>query len=235
MSRKYFAAFLTIAIIALVPLGAMAQAKKAWTPPKTPWGDPDLQGQWPATANIPMQRPANFGTRNELTDQELAQRQLQAERQNESDTQEFTTGKENVTINPPGYWVEHGKPNRQASLVVDPPDGRIPAMTERGRKFAQDMREGRGPGQHFPDKVDTWLDFDIYSRCVTRGLVSSMLPTLYNFGNQIVQSPGFVVIRNEMIHEARVIPTNNGAHVGSKLRSYMGDSKGHWEGNTLVV
>jgi hypothetical protein len=108
-------------------------------------------------------------------------------------------------------------------------------MTEKGRKFAQDMREGRGPGQHFPDKVDTWLDFDIYSRCVTRGLVSSMLPTLYNFGNQIVQAPGYVVIRNEMIHEARVIPTNGGSHVGSKIRTYMGDSRGHWEGNTLVV
>jgi hypothetical protein len=232
------AILLTIAIVVLVPSGAVAQAaqaKKPWTPPKTPWGEPDLQGQWPATANIPMQRPASFGTRATLTDEELAQRERQAESQNESDTQEFATGKDNVTINPPGYWVEHGKPNRQASLVVDPPDGRIPPMTEQGRKFAQDMREGRGPGQHFPDKVDSWLDFDIYSRCVTRGLVSSMLPTLYNFGNQIVQAPGYVVIRNEMIHEARVIPTNGGSHIGSKIRTYMGDSRGHWEGNTLVV
>jgi hypothetical protein len=236
--KTRFTILLTIAMVVLVPYGAFAQAtqaKKTWTPPKTPWGEPDLQGQWPATANIPMQRPASFGTRNTLTDEELAQRERQAERQTESDTQEFTTGKDSVTINPPGYWVEHGKPNRQASLVVDPPDGRIPVMTERGRKFAQDMREGRGPGQHFPDKVDTWLDFDIYSRCVTRGLVSSMLPTLYNFGNQIVQAPGYVVIRNEMIHEARVIPTNGGSHVGSKIRTFMGDSRGHWEGNTLVV
>ena len=236
--KTIFAILLTIAIVVFVPSGAFAQAaqaKKPWTPPKTPWGEPDLQGQWPATANIPMQRPANFGTRATLTDEELAQRERQAERQNKSDTQEFATGKDSVTINPPGYWVEHGKPNRQASLVVDPPDGRIPPMTEKGRKFAQDMREGRGPGQHFPDKVDSWLDFDIYSRCVTRGLVSSMLPTLYNFGNQIVQAPGYVVIRNEMIHEARVIPTNGGSHVGSKIRTYMGDSRGHWEGNTLVV
>jgi hypothetical protein len=235
MSKRYFAALLISATIVIVPLSAFAQAKKAWTPPKTPWGDPDLQGQWPATANIPMQRPTNFGTRNELTDQELAQRQLQAERQNESDTQELSTGKETVTINPPGYWVEHGKPNRQASLVVDPPDGRIPAMTEQGRKFVQAMRGGLGPGQHFPDKVDSWLDFDIYSRCVTRGMLSSMLPTLYNFGNQIVQSPGYVVIRSEMIHEARIIPLNGAAHIGSGIKSYMGDSRGHFEGNTLVV
>src|SRR5215813_5634420 len=172
---------------------------------------------------------------SELRDQERAQRQLQAERQNESDTQEFSTGKENVTINPPGYWVEHGKPNRQASLVVDPPDGRIPQMTEQGRKFVQSMRGGLGPGQHFPDKVDSWEDFDIYSRCITRGLVSSMLPTLYNFGNQIMQGPGYVVIRNEMIHEARVIPTDGRPHAGSGVRTYMGDSRGRWEGNTLVV
>jgi hypothetical protein len=223
------------AALVFVPVAGMSQAKKPWTPPKTPWGDPDIQGQWPATANIPLQRPASFGTRDTLTDEELAQRERQAERQSESDTQEVSTGKENVTINPPAYWVEHGKPNRQASLVVDPPDGRVPAMTEQGRKFVDSMREGHGPGQHFPDKVDTWLDFDIYSRCVTRGLVSSMLPTLYNFGNQIVQAPGYVVIRNEMIHEARVIPLNGGPHVGSGIRTYMGDSRGRWEGNTLVV
>src|SRR5438105_5514710 len=105
-SRLYvLLALLTFAI----PL--VAQTNKTWTAPKTPWGDPDLQGQWPATANIPMQRPANMGTRAELNDQELAQRERQAERQSESDTQEFVTGKESVSINPPSYWVEHGKPN----------------------------------------------------------------------------------------------------------------------------
>src|SRR4029453_7412314 len=170
-----------------------------------------------------------------LTDEELAQRERQAEKQSESDTQEFAKGNETVTINPPSYWQERGKPNRQASLVVDPPDGRIPPMTPEGQKYVQSLRAGLGPGQHFPDKVDSWEDFDMYSRCITRGLVSSMLPTIYNFGNQIVQAPGFVVIRNEMIHEARVIPLDGRPHVGSGIRSYMGDSRGHWEGNTLVV
>src|SRR5262247_1346978 len=133
MTRRFFAVLILIALA----MPVAAQTKATWTPPKTPWGDPDLQGQWPATANIPMQRPASFGTRATLTDEELTQRERQAERQNESDTQEFATGKDSVTINPPGYWVEHGKPNRQASLVVDPPDGRIPPMTEQGRKFVQ--------------------------------------------------------------------------------------------------
>ena len=208
---------------------------KAWTPPKTPWGDPDIQGQWPATANIPMQRPANLGSRGLLTDEELAQRERQAQTQAAADSQEFARGNGGVTINPPSYWVEHGKPNRQASLVVEPEDGRIPPLTPEAQKFVQSQRGGLGPGQHYPDKVDSWEDFDYYSRCISRGLLSSMLPTLYNFGNQIVQSPGYVVIRNEMIHENRVIPVGGRPHVGSDIRSYLGDSRGHWEGNTLVV
>ena len=217
------------------PAATKPTATRNWTPPKTPWGDPDLQGQWPATANIPMQRPANMGTRAILTDEELAQRERQAQTQAEADSEQFAKTSATVTINPPSYWVERGRPNRQASLVVDPEDGRIPALTPEGQKFVQSQRGGLGPGQHFPDKVDSWEDFDSYSRCISRGLVSSMLPTLYNFGNQIVQAPGYVVIRNEMIHENRVIPLDGRPHIGANIRSYLGDSRGRWEGNTLVV
>ncbi len=231
--------FLALVLIA-VPLAAQtakpaAKASKGYTAPKTPWGDPDLQGQWPATANIPMQRPANLGNRATLTDEELKQREAQAARTAEGDSEEFVSSKDTVNINPPGYWVEHGKPNAQASLVVDPPNGRIPALTPEGAAYAKSLRNGLGPGSHFPEKVDTWEDFDFYSRCITRGLVSSMLPTLYNFGNEIVQAPGVVVIRNEMIHETRVIPLDARPHVGKALQTYMGDSRGHWEGDTLVV
>ena len=214
---------------------AQAPAKKPYTPPKTPWGDPDLQGQWPATANIPLQRPANLGDRAVLTDEEIAQRQQQAQRTAESDSEEFVSSSTSVSINPPSYWVEHGSVNRQASLIVDPPNGRTPPLTPAGQAFVKSLRGGLGPGSHFPDKVDSWEDFDIYSRCITRGMVSSMLPTLYNFGNQIVQAPGVVVIRNEMIHESRVIPLDGRPHVGKDIKTFMGDSRGHWEGNTLVV
>jgi hypothetical protein len=214
---------------------ATASAKTNWTPPKTSWGDPDLQGQWPATANIPMQRPTNLGERAELTDEELAQRESQAKKQAAEDGEEVAKGNTEVTINPPSYWVEHGKPVRQASLVVDPPNGRIPPLTPEGKAAVQAQRGGLGPGSHFPDKVDSWEDFDIYSRCITRGMVSSMLPTLYNFGNEIVQAPGYVIIRNEMIHETRVIPLDGRPHVGKGVVTYMGDSRGHWDGNTLVV
>ena len=234
--------FIAIVLIA-VPLAAQTAkpaAKstapgKAYTAPKTAWGDPDLQGQWPATANIPMQRPQNLGERATLTEEELKQREAQAAKTAEGDSEEFVSSSDTVNINPPGYWVEHGKPNPQASLVVDPPNGRIPPLTPEGQAYAKSLRNGLGPGSHFPEKVDSWEDFDFYSRCITRGLVSSMLPTLYNFGNEIVQAPGVVVIRNEMIHETRVIPLDGRPHVGKALQTYIGDSRGHWEGDTLVV
>lgn len=239
-----------VAVLSCVPLAAQAPAAKSvtpaakvatstaakkWTPPKTPWGDPDLQGEWPATARIPMQRPASMGTRSELTDAELAQREKQFANQSEADSEEFAKSDAKVGINPPSYWQERGKPDRQASLVVDPPDGRIPPLTPEGAAAVHALRGGLGPGSHFPDKVDSWEDFDYYSRCISRGVVSSMLPTLYNFGNEILQAPGYVIIRNEMIHEARVIPLDGQPHVGKAIETYMGDSRGHWEGNTLVV
>ena len=211
------------------------KSAKPFTPPKTPWGDPDLQGQWPASSQIPMQRPAALADKTALTEEELAQRQAQAAKQAEQDGEEFAPASGGVTINPPGYWVERARPNKQTSLVVDPPNGRIPALTPEAQARMKALRGGRGPGDHFPDIVNSWEDFDIYSRCISRGLLSSMLPTLYNFGNEIVQAPGYVVIRNEMIHETRVIPLDGRPHVSSNIRTYMGDSRGHWEGNTLVV
>jgi hypothetical protein len=239
-----YSIFASLSAAALLSLPAAAQApaaktattsvKSNWTPPKTAWGDPDLQGQWPATANIPMQRPATLGDRAELTDAELAERESRAKKQAAEDGEEVAKGGD-VTINPPSYWVERGKPVRQASLVVDPPNGRIPPLTPDGQAQVKALRGGLGPGSHFPDKVDSWEDFDIYSRCITRGMVNSMLPTLYNFGNEILQAPGYVIIRNEMIHETRVIPLDGRPHVGKGIATYMGDSRGHWEGNTLVI
>src|SRR5262245_43542211 len=120
MRTRFFVLF-ELLILAM-PLAA--QTNKAWTPPKTPWGDPDLQGQWPVVANIPMQRPASFGTRAFLTDEELVQRERQAQRQQESDNEVLAKNSQSVTINPPSYWQERQKPNLQASLVVDPPNGR---------------------------------------------------------------------------------------------------------------
>jgi len=218
------------------PAAKTAKSAKPFTPPKTAWGDPDLQGLWPASAQIPMQRPAALTKETSLSDAEIARRKEQFAKQAEQDNEEFAPANGGtVSINPPSYWVERATPNKQTSLVVDPPDGRIPALTPEARQRMQALRGGRGPGSHFPDLVNSWEDFDIYSRCISRGMLSSMLPTLYNFGNEIVQAPGYVVIRNEMIHESRVIPLDGRPHVGKNIRTYMGDSRGRWEGNTLVV
>ncbi len=183
MTRLVFTAVVLAAVLLAAqtakPAAKSSGSGKAYTAPKTPWGDPDLQGQWPATANIPMQRPANLGDRATLTPEELKQREVQAARQAEGDSEEFVSSSDTVNINPPGYWVEHGKPNAQASLVVDPSNGRIPALTPAGQAYAKSLENGLGPGSHFPEKVDTWEDFDFYSRCITRGLVGSMLPTLW--------------------------------------------------------
>jgi hypothetical protein len=238
-----------------------SSAQSAFTPPKTPWGDPDLQGVWPGTnlVGVPLQRPASFGERATLTEQELAQRQQQAEQTEKVDSEEFVTEatkcnpngrglgetpgtcKDGVRIGPPRYWDEHGKPSPLASLVVDPPNGQIPALTPEAQKAAADRRTARAArpcSRSAAGCHDSWEDESLWDRCITRGTVGSMVPNTYNEGNQILQEPGYVILRNEMIHEARVIPLEvplKTAHAASGIRSWMGDSRGHWEGNTLVV
>jgi hypothetical protein len=182
-----------------------------------------------------MQRPANLGERTTLTDEEFAQKEGQAKRQAAADSQAFATSDTRAGIGPPSYWTERGKPTRQTSLIVDPPNGRLPALTPEAEKYRKEARGGKGLPGEWRGQADSFEDLNIYYRCITRGLLGSVIPVVYNNGNEIVQSPGYVVFRNEMIHEARVIPLNGGPHVGSNIRMFMGDSRGHWEGNTLVV
>jgi hypothetical protein len=132
---------------------------------------------------------------------------------------------------PPPHWLERGKPSRQASLIVDPPDGRQPAQVPEAQKRtadAQAARKGRGP-------ADSYTDRSLYDRCITRGVLGSILPVIYNNGNEIVQAPGIVAIRNEMIHETRIVPLDGRPHLTPSIKGYMGDSRGWWDGNTLVV
>jgi hypothetical protein len=202
-----------------------------YTPPKTPWGDPDLQGVWPGNMGVPMERAAALGERVKLTDEEFAKRQEQARRQAQADAESTAASDTKAGIGPPSYWTERGKPTRQTSLIVDPPDGRLPPLTEAAQKY---RKEAKLPGE-WKGAADSWEDLNIYYRCITRGLLGSVIPVVYNNGNQIMQAPGYVVFRNEMIHESRVIPLDSRPHVGAAIRMYMGDSRGHWEGNTLVV
>jgi hypothetical protein len=208
-------------------------AAKPFTPPKTPWGDPDLQGTWTSDDCIgaPMQRPANFGERLFYTEEELAQREAAIARQAESDKQEYVGPNARANVNPPGHWGERARrPCKQTSLVIDPPNGRIPDLLPEART----RRVPEGAGNNNPQPA-SWEDFSYYIRCITRGVAGSILPVIYGNGTRIVQAPGYVVLLQEMVHEARVVPLDGRPHAGSNIRSYMGDSRGHWEGNTLVI
>ena len=231
----------------LGPAPPLPQQPAGFVQPRTPWGDPDIQGYWPGveSGGIPLQRPARFGTRNVLTDEEFAQRAKDLKEEEESLVAEIDVFTAEINPNcaircptsPQPHWQETGKPSRQASLIIDPPDGRQPPLSDEGRKrqaaqqAEQTARRARLQGR----EADTYLDRSLYDRCVTRGVIGSILPVIYSNGNEIVQAPGYVVIRNEMIHEARVVPLDGRAHVSSNIKSYMGDSRGHWDGNTLVV
>jgi hypothetical protein len=236
-----------IAIVVLTALPAFAQnpkpapaaapkapaAAKAWTAPKTPWGDPDIQGTWTSDDCIgtPLNRPAQFGDRLYYTEQELAEREATIARQSDNDKQEFVASNARVGTGPPGHWGERARrPCRQTSLIVDPPNGRTPNVLPE----ATTRRVPEGAGNDNPMPA-SWEDFSYYIRCITRGVTGSIFPVIYGNGQQIVQGPGFVTILQEMVHEARVIPLNGGPHTSSNIRSYMGDARGRWEGNTLVV
>ena len=219
---------------AQTPTAAGASAK--WVTPRTAWGDPDLQGIWPSSEmiGVPLQRDPALGTRAVLTDQEFEQRQKQSSQQAEADSEEFIaprTGGGDGT-GPPGHWGERGRPQRQASLIVDPPNGRMPPMTPDGERRAADRarRSSTGAGPfNAPD------DLDYYDRCVSRGVLGSIAPVVYNNGTEIVQSPGYVAIRYEMIHETRIIPLDGRAPVSQAVRQHAGLARGRWEGDTLVV
>jgi hypothetical protein len=221
-------------------------AQSNYVVPRTAWGDPDLQGKWPSTGmmGVPLERPVSLGDKAQLTDEELAARTAQAQRQAAQDEEEFVAPRSIPTAEalltgagsgPPGHWGERGRPTRQTSLVVDPPNGRIPPMTPEGER-----RTATIPASRYYDNSGAGVfngpdDLSVYDRCITRGLIGSMVAVGYNAGNEIVQGPGWVAIRNEMIHETRLIPLDGRTHLPPAIRAYMGNSIGHWDKSTLVV
>jgi hypothetical protein len=208
---------------------AAAKAKSAasssatYTPPKTPWGEPDLQGIWPLNhlIAVPLERPARYGNKATLTDAEIATAQKALEARN--------SRFEGAAI---PVADTSNKVMRQTSLIVDPPNGRFPELTEYGKKLQAEMKSSYRPGQTVFDSV---ADFSAWDRCITRGMPVSMEPRNYNNGIRIMQSPGYVIILLEMAHEARIIPTNGMPPLDSQVKEWLGESRGHWEGNTLVV
>ena len=239
MKHRLLAASLTGLIVLTLTVNAAAQTRPTTTRTasatsfKTPWGDPDLQGTWTSDDCIgtPMQRPVNLGEKLYLTDQDIAQREAALAKQAENDKQEFVAPDARVGVGPPGHWGERARrPCKQTSLIVDPPNGRIPELTAEARA----RRVPQGAGNDNP-RPASWEDFSFYIRCITRGVTGSIFPVIYGNGAQIIQAPGFVTILHEMVHEARIIPLDGRPHAGPNIRTYMGDSRGHWEGNTLVI
>jgi hypothetical protein len=213
-----------------------AAGASGWQHPRTEWGDPDLQGMWPIINLIstPFQRPVDdngnaiYGDRELLTDEEYeaAQRRLAA--RDERYREEIESNKMGM-----GHWAEASHRNEAArltSLLVEPRDGRFPELTPRGKELAAKMSSS-----WTGTKFDKPTDFDSWDRCITRGLPPSMFPFNYNNGIQILQSPGYVIVRLEMIHEARVIPVDGRDPLDAAIKQWMGESRGRWEGNTLVV
>ena len=228
MSKPFFATLLTLVVVALVlPMPIAAQEPAAggetWSPLRTPWGDPDLQGIWTNTTTTPLERPDDLAGKAVLTDEEWALRNP-------------VTGLSDDRRDPDSigfyndFWLEQGQLSRQTSLVVDPPNGKQPPVTP-----AEQARQNSRTDSYIGARFDSWRDFNVYDQCITRGLPGSMTPGFYNHNYQILQTPGQVVIFLEMIHDARIIPLDGRAHPGSGVKQWLGDSRGHWDGNTLVV
>jgi hypothetical protein len=227
---------LVIVIVSSLAVPALGQSSQTtWTQPKTAWGDPDIQGTWTSDdyISVPLQRPQNMGTRLLRTEEEIAAAQAGIQQRTERNAQEFQNPDARVTVNPPGHWGEGARrPAMQTSMIIVPEDGRMPALTPEAQQrqtAAAAARQAGGP------QGASWEDYSFYIRCISRGLMGSTLPVIYGNGFQIVQGRGYVAMMYEMVHEARIIPLDGSPHPGPEIRSYMGDARGHWEGNTLVV
>ena len=190
-------------------LRGLLEPTDSQTLPTTPWGDPDLQGIWNNSTTTPLER--------------MTEAEKERDRLAQQPVREATEGTA-------AGWREQAGALERESLVIDPPDGRIPAMHPAAiqRLVAREnAREGRG-------EADSWLDRNSWERCISRTLPVAMIPNFYNNNHQILQTPDHVVILMEMIHEARIIPLER-PHSSEKIRQWLGDSRGRWEGNTLVV
>jgi hypothetical protein len=222
-------------VLAFLAMAASATAQTSRVP-RTPWGDPDIQGTYTNKyeQGTPFERPQEFEGR-QIKDVSAAElKDILQERQDEVLLRTALAGGDPAgNLGGPLHWQDQFDITKGSRpwFVVDPPDGRIPPTTAEGRARAaarQAARRGRGP-------ADSWIDRSLYDRCITRGLPGSMMPAIYGNSYEIVQAPGFVAIRYEMVNEVRIIPLDGRPHARLPIRGHMGDARGWWEGDTLVV
>lgn len=215
--------FVAALFAALLVLGNSASE-----PPRTEWGDPDLTGSWPVQmvwdAQIRLERPEGLAGGLELSDEEFAARVARAE-QSDGEYTAAEGGTKGLAA-----WMRSTPFARRSAQIVDPPHGHLPPLTEKGMALFEAGRSTRMGGLVF----DWVSDFDAFERCITRGFPAVMLPQPYNNGMRIFQAPGYVALQMETFG-TRIIPLGEGAHWPASVRAWHGDSRGHWEGSTLVI
>lgn len=203
---------------------------------RTSWGDPRIEGIYTNKDEngTPLERPDEFAgkRRGEVTQAELTELNTRRrERALEAAPAIGGSADEDTGAGPP-HWYEHLEAvNAHPWLITEPEDGKLPALTEEGRRRQEAARAGFAKR----NAPDTYTDMSLYDRCISRGLPGSMMPAIYGNAYDITQAPGVVAIRYEMIHEARIIPLDGSTHVSAALGFYMGDARGRFEGDTLVV
>ena len=219
------AALAAVAVVVLAPAFAAAQSSAEF---RTPWGVPDLQGVWHSSGNVPMERPDEYQGRTMLSDEEAEARRAEVAARDEqlllAERRETVAGGSVGAYN--NFWMERGAPTDRTSLVIDPPDGRFPSLTPAGETATNNRPRGD----------DHWGDRHIWERCVTRGgMPNAMFPRSYNNNFQIFQSPGWVAILHEQVHETRLIPLADFPPAAAAIGEWNGVPRGRWEGDTLVV
>jgi len=259
MSHRFFAVTnvlaLVIAVAFLAPGNVAGQTESAtkaaaaktaasakpWTPPRTPDGQPDLQGVWDYRTITPLERPKELGTKAFFTEEEAAKYE---KTENQRQNRDLIDPEQGGLFYPKGgvvpyneFWYDRGNKvagTKRTSLIVDPPDGRLPPWTPEGQKEADLRAVAERNDQLGHPAADSWEDRPLQERCLV-GLNAGppMVPGAYNNDVQLLQTPGYVVILNEMVHSARIVPLDGRPH--RIIRQWRGDSVGHWEGNTLVV
>jgi len=215
--------------VSIVPRHAAAQTESAWTVPRTPDGRPDLQGAWSFATITPLQRPSADAGRERLTEEEVASRNEASSTRASSEQRGALTAQRDVDLAYDQFWWDQGRSDGRTSLIVDPPDGRIPFTSEGTRRVdarrALRNRPAQGPEDRSPGE-----------RCAHHTKAGPPMSSGgYNNHVRLLQSPGYVSIVTEQIHDARIVPTDGRTQIPGNVRLWMGSSRGRWEGDTLVV
>jgi hypothetical protein len=245
MAKWMFAVLVLVTTVVTIPVATQSPAgstKKGWTAPRTVDGQPDLQGVWAHNAVTPLERPEAFKGRTTMTDAEIADLKRRAadlysgkqagDILGDRLIQEITkdpdlTPFDADTGNYNSFWVVDRDWDNRTSLITDPADGRIPPLTEQAKQRRMSQRRGPAGPPAGPE------DLSLSVRCITYGV--PRISAGYNSYFEIRQGPGYVAIIQELIHDVRIIPLDGRPHVSKNIRSWNGDSRGHWDGDTLVV